>query len=1007
MSATLPTFALSPKRPAKRNRWWLLPAGLVLLAGLLWAAPHIVAATKLRDWVVARLFPQVDGVFASSSASFDWFSPVVLHDVQIIDRNGKTVLRIGKIRSQKTLLSLILDPDQAGTFQIDHADLQLHVTGKEFNVEKVLPSYFGKANAPRSGSGSGQSGALSFAMDILDSSISQHDAETDRQVKIEMVHGKVNLAANSAEPLSVELHGTVVETAEGKSPTPAGQIDAVFRWLTEEQGRGEFTIKTDGMTLAAVNPLLRRAGIDAELAGSVHGNCVYRWGRKAGAEFSEIDANIASDAVVMSGPWLSDDRIRLQRVALPCRLEMVGSRVKIDEANLTADLGRAAIAGTLDLNDDLATWLNQPGCTVFADVDLAALANQLPNTLRLQPGTQLTSGRARLNCTSQKNADGAVWEGNFTTTPLHGVRNGQPVDWPESMNLVFRARKNADGLPQIDSLRGESKFLNIEGSGNSDDLRVRLDVDLEKLAEPIGQFVDLSAWQLRGQGWASLSIHAEENNLYLLGTTGNFKNVHLFGVQDPTLDWQADGRWSAGKLHVNTASLRTSVAEIEGTDLDIARNSGALPIVSGKANIRGEISRIRRWLADKQSIATPISGTLLAYVDLPKGDTPAGTVDIHLSDVVVGNPKSPTWREPHMRIWTQLRLPQQDSLVIDRVYFEMQGLACDAKGKIDELRTSRILDLNGLMKYDFEKLEPALRAYLGAEARLSGKDKHVFQIAGPLTPGLTHLGGLTGRAELGWQHVHAHGGDFGPAALKLRLQDGWVRAEPIHTSLNNGKLHMQPAVRLEPAPMELHLRPGIMIEKAMITPEMSKGMLGYAVPVLAGVAKIDGEVTLVIDDARLPLDDARRSEMHGKLTVHNARFGATKMVQELGAAFKAAPPSVQIKECTVPVKMIDGKVYHEGLEFVAADVAVRTSGWVAVDGNMNLLAEMAVPERWLSKLSPTLSKQTIKLPIRGTLGSPQIDEVALRSAINQFTRDAAGKLLQRELEQGLKKLFQR
>jgi hypothetical protein len=188
---------------------------------------------------------------------------------------------------------------------------------------------------------------------------------------------------------------------------------------------------------------------------------------------------------------------------------------------------------------------------------------------------------------------------------------------------------------------------------------------------------------------------------------------------------------------------------------------------------------------------------------------------------------------------------------------------------------------------------------------------------------------------------------------------------------------------------------------------MSAGILRYALPALAGVSRIDGELSLALDSVRMPLAAPPQTELHGKLHVHSARFAGTKLVQELGDIFKSPPPTVLIKDCTVPVKMVDGKVYHQNLVIHFPDAVVRTSGWVAVDGKMDVLAEMPIPEKWVSKVSPALAKQTIKLPIRGTLDRPTIDEASLRTVTSQLLRESAGKLLQRELEDRLKKLLQR
>jgi translocation and assembly module TamB len=116
--------------------------------------------------------------------------------------------------------------------------------------------------------------------------------------------------------------------------------------------------------------------------------------------------------------------------------------------------------------------------------------------------------------------------------------------------------------------------------------------------------------------------------------------------------------------------------------------------------------------------------------------------------------------------------------------------------------------------------------------------------------------------------------------------------------------------------------------------------------------------------------------------------------------------------------MVNGRVYHTGLELHFPELTIRLSGSVGLDGSLALTAEMPVPPKWLgsSKLAKSaLGNQTIRLPIGGTLSHPKIDEHALREASAKFARDAAENVIRQEMdgkvkkeaENGLRKLFRR
>jgi hypothetical protein len=109
----------------------------------------------------------------------------------------------------------------------------------------------------------------------------------------------------------------------------------------------------------------------------------------------------------------------------------------------------------------------------------------------------------------------------------------------------------------------------------------------------------------------------------------------------------------------------------------------------------------------------------------------------------------------------------------------------------------------------------------------------------------------------------------------------------------------------------------------------------------------------------------------------------------------------------VPFRVAEGRVYHRDLELVFPELTIRTSGSVGFDGSLALVAEMPVPPKWLGsgKVSTALAKQTIRLPIGGTLEHPKLDEQVLRTVSAQFLRDTASELIQQELNKQLDKLL--
>ena len=259
---------------------------------------------------------------------------------------------------------------------------------------------------------------------------------------------------------------------------------------------------------------------------------------------------------------------------------------------------------------------------------------------------------------------------------------------------------------------------------------------------------------------------------------------------------------------------------------------------------------------------------------------------------------------------------------------------------------------------------------------------------------------LTGDAALHWKSLRALGCDIGPADVKAVVQQGWLQFYPIETTLNGGKLRLQPNLKLEPQPMEMILLAGPVIEKAKLTPQMCAGALGYAMPILANVADAEGMISLTLEGGRVPLATPTLGEVKGVIVLHHAKAEPNAIGRELSNLLKIAPPSSVVKECRVPFHMVGGKVHHSDLEIAFGDLTLKSSGAVGLDGSLAIVVETPIPPALAAaaKLTPAQAKQIIRIPIGGTVDHPRVDSRALEAVTSVLGRSI--------LENQLNKLLQ-
>lgn len=540
--------------------------------------------------------------------------------------------------------------------------------------------------------------------------------------------------------------------------------------------------------------------------------------------------------------------------------------------------------------------------------------------------------------------------------------------------------------------------------------------------------------------YAGETIQLED--VKIAGRTVKFQGFGL-SVDEPSLDFTTSGRWLPPRetLELQHTRLSCPTVTVQAPAVTLGTDPSGAWQITAAATVQGDVARLLRMCCKGGG---SVDGALVGRIDLrPDEGRQIVQLDLNVQNLILGSPAAPFWRESRVNlIGHGVYDVLKDSLRIVQLHVDSPALSCDAAGQLGALRSDMELSLEGKLGYDLEKLEPHLRPYLGPGVKLTGRDVRPFHIAGPLVAPETSgavtltsqetnprradgtplaaslLSRVHGDAGLSWLSLQALGCQVGGAELRGQLTGGSVHVAPIEATLNQGRLHLEPSLRLDPLPLELTLAKGHAIDRARLTPAACASALGYAVPVLAGVAQADGEISLDLQSGRVPLTEPAKADTIGWLTIHSAQVSAGPLVQELSVLLAGPATLTLAKDNIVPFRLLNGRVYHTGLELHFPELTIRTSGSVGLDGSLSLTAEMPVPPKWLgsSKLAKTaLGNQTIRLPIGGTLSHPKIDEKALRDASVKFVRDAAGNALgqetegklKKEAESGLRKLFRR
>jgi translocation and assembly module TamB len=1125
-------------RISSRGKWKRRFLALVLLfVTLIVLSPILIAKTPLRNWLLARAVPQLQGGIHLGGASLWWFSAPVLTDLEVRDVEGRMLLSIPRLEAGKSLLKLLCRHDDLGEIRLTRPAIHLVCTSDSSNLETTFSYWLRKKEVPPD-SGFPLEG-MGLRAVVTQGRLLVEDEDGGRKWSLDPLDATVELARDRRNPSRLELNAAATDGRH------TGRVSAdVSAHVAEMSGapprpRAEGALHAEDLPLDALEPFLRRLEPRLKLGGWLNADLKLQQGEgQNGSPDVRLSGNVAVQELSASDSLLGADILRLPRVEMPCRIALEGSRLSLEQLQIQSEVGKIGVAGAIDLSKDAREGILQAGQSIEAELNLARLADLLPNALHLTKDTRLQSGTLTLHLRSSLRGESLLWEGDVHTSDLEGQYQGQRIVWKEPFALTLTGHQDiSDPFPVLERFRCDSDFLRFEMSGSLEEWTARGNFNLGRLSEHLAGFVELGSLRVSGEGtvraemrrhsracsrlesdlrfarfrltdgtrtWGEdgvtvrldligalsgggllqaggLHVHTGADGIdldllepiasvssfraararlrlhgdlarwrgrvcsltgFLESTTlaGQFeldsrlryepeaiqledvkvtgRDVRLRGfgltVDEPSLDFTTSGRWLPPRdaWELQHTRLSCSTVTLQAPTATLSADPAGAWQITACADVQGDLARMCRCLRNPPQTPDTLGGALAGRLDLrPDDGRQIAQVDVTVQNLVIGSSEPPIWHESRVNLSGQAVYDVlKDAVKIGQLHLDCPTLTCDASGEVGALSGDMELSLDGKLGLDLEKLEPRLRPYLGPGVKLSGREVRPFHVAGALAatapPQSSLLARLHGDVALAWQTLQAVGCQIGPADLHGQLSGGSFHAAPIEATLNRGRLRVQPTLRLHPAPLEVTLTKGRVVEHARLSPSACASALGYAVPVLAGVVQADGEISLDLQSGSVPLTDPAKADLVGWFTLHSAQVSGSPLVQELSVLLKGPATLTLAKDNIVPFRLLNGRVYHTGLELRFPELIIRTSGSVGLDGSLALTAEMPVPPKWLgnSKLAKSAAaNQTIRLPIGGTLDKPKIDEQALRNALSRFARDAAGNVLRQELDGKLKK----
>ncbi len=596
----------SPVGPKKRRRklnvllrsrlrlaippYWARPkvfVSVLAVVFVIWLLPTLLGHTPLVSWIASRAAADVNGRIEVQSASLGWFSPVRLYGLKIVDQENHPVVEVPEIRGDRALTAMLWSAADMGRFRLEGPKFTVVLRDNGSNVEEVFAKYL----APR------EKKKIDLAVEIVDGSVSIEDARSQRTWQIDKLALDFAMPADRSRPWELKTSGLIAGSQRGGSFDLAMRIQQVDRdgaaggppptesaeGDAESSGPDSISLKTEGLSLAMFDPLIRRAMPGLRLAGRLSAGVECRWDSRRPDSRATLQTSVVTEELRLSGPMFGSDQPSLARLRVDGAVAWQNGVVQFDRVTTESELGSLSLSGTVDLSGHARAAIRQ-SYELSGQLDLARLAAILPDTLRIQKNTKITSGQVQLAFSGRPGQEGMGWKGRLEVSNLTANNGGRPVVWKQPVLVTLAAKETAQG-PVIENLKCESSFLKVQASGTPSQLTGTATFDAGKLAEQLRGFVDLAGTRLAGDGWAQLNWKRTADGTFDAGAQFRLNGFQWAVPERPA--WTEDALTLTVSATGRTDSTARNRLDTAVVKLESGRDLVEVRLVEPVADFRG------------------------------------------------------------------------------------------------------------------------------------------------------------------------------------------------------------------------------------------------------------------------------------------------------------------------------------------------------------------------------------------------------------------------------------
>jgi hypothetical protein len=990
-----------PNVRKRRPKWpWVLVAIAVVLILVLILVPVVLSSGRFTRWVQAKIDRSTGGQTNIGNLSVGWFSGVRVADFSFREPNGWAQVDIDRITAMPSYSGLL-----SGTLALDHAEIdqpRLVIDLRERPVSTAKQPSFDVSQLER-------------LHDLVVRDASVRLTDTAGQT-VQLADLNADLRVRPPGQTSTFDATTVVANQSPGRIRASGQVTPgrKTRWSLRGTS-GDITMEVNDLNLGSITPFLELAGVRMQAQGQVSGNLT---GALQNGQIQNLVATISGQDIDITGPALQGDEVRTAQLSVRADLAQAKDVIEIGQLNVRTDWATVSATGTIPKTPQSLNQLLESGAAYKVngnfDVNLAALLSQLPNTLHVPAGTQVTGGRATGSLSTTTEAGRATLVAEAQVTGLAGLSNNQKVALSGPVVATARLSTGKEGA-QLDALDVSAPFAKVAAHGTFQQIQYQGQADLGLLQTDLGPFISLGSYKVAGQVASQGQISIEPKATGVTGTLSARQLTLAAPDGNSVSEPQADVSFAVA-MHSQDQVLAVNALTVNADFGTIDIKNGTVPLgpkAAAPLNLvvlanNVDLNRLKPYAVFFASFPKELTVAGIAQsqatVTAKQGIYHIVSTATRIQDFRLESAGKEPFAQPQVTALFDVYLdPNQKTI-------DVQSLQVDSpqiKIRKAEFRRTRQDDMTRAQgtldgQVDWAAASRLASAFLPAQLTITGQRPIAINFTStyPTSQPNGLLAHLNTQTALGFDRVQYIGFDVGPTELDLRAENGLLRIAPLSTAVNNGRLNFsgQADLRQTPpvltTPTPLHL-----VQNIQINQQTTDRLLKYVNPIFANVVDVTGIANFDLQRAMIPLAAGAKdkAELTGTLWIDQLRLGASGILNQI---LGVTGQSVRGQILTVrPTNLVlqNGVVRYADMEIDVGDNPLNFRGSVGLNGALDLTIVLPYTiEGRTVRVGQAEAAQRIVVPLTGTISQPKLN-----------LQDLLKSQLQGQIQRGLEELFKK